>query len=313
MSTVDYVRMSSFHTPLNTPAKQVFRAAITILQYQSYATLEIAMMTERQRKFREQYKSKISPLYNGLVHIAVMYAAGVAAIGYCAGKLSGTGWEWLLVIPVFLAGNFIEWAMHTYVMHRRIDVFALRAIYERHTREHHQYFTDNDVTIDTTREFRIVFFPWRVLIVLGVAGTALGSAVGALINPNAGYIVFMTMVAHYLNYETFHYCCHVHDNWFVRHVPFINTIRRHHTAHHNLGIMMKFNMNLTYPITDWMMGTSDLRRGLLGHLFNGYSERHVKGELKPVMARFRLSDVQNSRVTLDGPVLNTDEKEAMAM
>lgn len=271
------------------------------------------MMTERQRKFREQYKSKISPLYNGLVHIAVMYAAGVAAIGYCAGKLSGTGWEWLLVIPVFLAGNFIEWAMHTYVMHRRIDVFALRAIYERHTREHHQYFTDNDVTIDTTREFRIVFFPWRVLIVLGVAGTALGSAVGALINPNAGYIVFMTMVAHYLNYETFHYCCHVHDNWFVRHVPFINTIRRHHTAHHNLGIMMKFNMNLTYPITDWMMGTSDLRRGLLGHLFNGYSERHVKGELKPVMARFRLGDVQNSRVTLDGPVLNTDEKEAMAM
>ena len=36
--------------------------------------------------------------------------------------------------------------MHRYVMHRRVDVFALRAIYERHTREHHQYFTDNDVT-----------------------------------------------------------------------------------------------------------------------------------------------------------------------
>jgi hypothetical protein len=121
------------------------------------------------------------------------------------------------------------------------------------------------------------------------------------------------MVAQYLNYETFHYCCHVHDNWFVRNVPFINTIRRHHTAHHNLGIMMKFNMNLTYPIADWFMGTSDLRRGLVGHLFNGYSERYVKEELKPVMARFRLSDVQDSRVTLDGPVLNTDEKEALAM
>lgn len=271
------------------------------------------MMTERQRAFREQYKSKISPFYNGLLHIAVMYSAGIAALWYCASQLSGVTWEWLLVLPVFLAGNFIEWAMHTFVMHRRIDVFALRAIYERHTREHHQYFTDNDVTIDTTREFRIVFFPWRVLLVLSVAGTVLGYITSLLINPNAGYIVFMTMVAQYLNYETFHYCCHVHDNWFVRNIPFINTIRRHHTAHHNMGIMMKYNMNLTYPIADWFMNTSDLRRGLVGHIFNGNSEKYVKEELKPIMARFRAGEVQNTRVTLDGPILNAEEKQAMAL
>ena len=29
------------------------------------------MMSERQRKFREQYKADISPLYNGLLHIGV--------------------------------------------------------------------------------------------------------------------------------------------------------------------------------------------------------------------------------------------------
>lgn len=271
------------------------------------------MMTERQRKFREQYKSRISPLYNGLLHIGVMYGVGIAALVYCASQLNGVTWEWLLAIPVFLAGNLAEWAMHTFVMHRRIDVFALRAIYERHTREHHQYFTDNDVTIDTTREFRIVFFPWRVLMVLGVGGTVLGTLAALLINANAGYIVFMTMVALYLNYETFHYCCHVHDNWFVRNIPLVNTIRRHHTAHHNMGIMMKYNMNLTYPITDWLMGTSDLRRGLLGHLFNGTSEAHVKAELKPIIARFRNSDTQEQRVTLDGPVLDAEERKTMAM
>ena len=271
------------------------------------------MMTERQRKFRAQYVAKISPLYNGFSHVAVMYGAGIAAIWWCASRMDDLGWEWLLAIPVFLAGNLFEWAMHTFVMHRRIDVFALRAIYERHTREHHQYFTDNDVTIDTVREFRIVFFPWRVLIVLGVLGTLLGTIAGAVINANAGYVVFITMVAMYLNYETFHLCCHVHDNWFVRHVPFVNTIRRHHMAHHNLGIMMKYNMNLTYPIADWLMNTSDLRRGLLGHLFNGFSEQHVKDELKPIIARFRNGDVQEKRVTLDGPVLTAEEKGAMAM
>jgi hypothetical protein len=58
----------------------------------------------------------------------------------------------------------------------------------------------------------------------------------------------------------------------------VNTIRRHHAAHHSQPIMMERNMNLTYPIADWYMGTSDLKRGLLGHLFNGYSTRHVKTE-----------------------------------
>ena len=102
-------------------------------------------------------------------------------------------------------------------------------------------------------------------------------------------VLMVTIVGQYLLYETFHYCCHVHENWFVRNVPFVNTIRRHHTAHHNQGIMMDLNMNLTFPIADWMMGTSDLDRGLLGHIFNGYDERHIKPELKPVLARHTLS------------------------
>jgi hypothetical protein len=267
------------------------------------------MMSERQRQFRENYKSNISPLYNGILHISVMYAVGIAAIYYCVSRLEHVGWEWLLAIPVFLAGNFVEWFMHRYVMHKRVDVFALRAIYERHTREHHQYFTDNEATIDTTREFRIVFFPWRVLITLGVVGGSLAFITSQLINMNAAYVLFATMVGQYLVYESFHYCCHVHENGFVRNCPFINTIRRHHTAHHNQGIMMKYNMNLTFPIADWVMGSSDLRRGLLGHLFNGYSEEHVKEELRPVIARFKLDD---SRVTLDGPQLTQDEQRVMS-
>src|SRR5438270_10278548 len=92
-------------------------------------------------------------------------------------------------------------------------------------------------------------------------------------------------------------------------MPFVNTIRRHHTVHHSQGIMMEVNMNLSFPIADWFMGTSDLDRGLLGHLFNGYSNAHVKPRLKPVIARFRLDD---SRVTLDGPQLTADEQRVLA-
>lgn len=269
------------------------------------------MMTERQKKFRESYVNQISPFYNGLVHIGVMYVAGIVAIYYCASQLNNPTWAWLTIIPVAIAGNFVEWAMHKYVMHRQIDVFALRAIYDRHTRQHHQYFTDTDYTIDTVKEHRIVFFPWRVLIVLGVAGTIFGYIAAKIFNPNVGYILYMTMVGHYLIYETFHYCCHVKENWFVRNMPFINTIRRHHAAHHNMGIMMHKNMNLTFPFADWIMGTSDLKRGLIGTLLNGFNEDHVDPKLRPIIEKFRNGKVQEERVTLEGPILEQQEEKAL--
>ena len=92
-------------------------------------------MLERQRKFREQYLAQVSPFYNGIVHIAVMYGVGIGAIWWSVGRLQNAAWEWLLVIPVFLAGNMVEWLIHRYVMHRLVDVFALRSIYDRHTRQ----------------------------------------------------------------------------------------------------------------------------------------------------------------------------------
>lgn len=269
------------------------------------------MMTERQKRFRESYVNQISPFYNGLVHIGVMYAAGIIAIYYCASQLNNPTWAWLTIIPVAIAGNFVEWAMHKYVMHRLIDVFALRAIYDRHTRQHHQYFTDTDYTIDTVKEHRIVFFPWRVLIVLGVAGTIFGYIAAKIFNPNVGYILYMTMVGHYLIYETFHYCCHVKENWFVRNMPFVNTIRRHHAAHHNLGIMMHKNMNLTFPLADWIMGTSDLKRGLVGTLLNGFNEDHIDPKLRPIVEKFRNGGVQEEKVTLEGPILDQQEQKAL--
>ena len=120
-------------------------------------------MGERQRKFRQAYQAEISPSYSGPLHIGVMYVVGIAVIGWCVSQMHNSAWEWLLVLPVFTFSNLFEWWIHKFVMHRLVDVFALRAIYDRHTRQHHQYFSDNEMTVTSTREWRIVFFPWRAL------------------------------------------------------------------------------------------------------------------------------------------------------
>ena len=265
------------------------------------------MITQRQSRFREQYVAQISPWYHGLLHIGVMYGAGLLILGWCVSQLQHPTWEWGLIIPIAIAGNFAEWAMHLHIMHRLKDVFALRAIYDRHTRQHHQYFTDNDFTISSIREFRIVFFPWRVLLVLSVASAVLGLLVSLILGSDAGYMVPITMIGHYMLYESFHFCCHVPENTFVRHCPIINSVRRHHSVHHNMGVMMHINMNLTFPLADWLMGTSDLNRSLLGHVFNGYDNEFQKPELTSLIEKFRRPQIEAERVTLEGPVLDDED------
>jgi hypothetical protein len=65
-------------------------------------------MGERQRQFREAYRAEISPRYNGAVHIGVIYIVGIAVIAWCADRLQGASWEWLLVVPVFVLSNLFD-------------------------------------------------------------------------------------------------------------------------------------------------------------------------------------------------------------
>ena len=129
-------------------------------------------------------------------------------------------------------------------------------------------------------DWRVTFFPPYALVTFTMMSIPPALVLGWLISPNVGWLLISTTTSMYLIYEFMHFCCHVDENWFVRNAPFVNTIRRHHTAHHNQSIMMERNMNLTFPIMDWLFGTSDLDRGLIGHLLNGYDTRFVKTNMR---------------------------------
>ncbi|MBV9782626.1 MAG: hypothetical protein JO264_02295 [Acidisphaera sp.] len=241
------------------------------------------MMTPRQAAFREAYRAQIARLYNGPAHVLLIYAIGGATIWYAARQVNAPSWrEWCVIPVAFLGCNLFEWFLHAQIMHRPRR--GLMGIYRRHTLAHHQFFTAQEPTLDDTRDYRIVFFPPYALITF-IAMSAIGAAlVDAVWSSNAAWLLICTTAAVYLNYEFFHWCCHVKDDRIVRRIPFVNTIRRHHIAHHDTAIMMDCNMNLTYPIADWVFGTSDLDRGLLGHLFNGYSTKFVRKDLKKTRA-----------------------------
>lgn len=237
------------------------------------------MMPARQAAFRESYRAQIARHYYGWVHVAMIYAIGIAVLAYAIPHIHAVTWtEWLVVPAVFMLANIFEWGLHRFVMHRP-HKWAM-GIYRRHTLAHHQFFTDTEPTFDSSKDFRIVFFPPYALIAFVLLSAAGGLVLTQIWSANAAWLLVSTATGMYLNYEFFHYCCHVKDDRIVKHIPFVNTIRRHHIAHHDTAIMMDINMNLTYPIADWMFRTSDLKRGLIGHMFNGYSTTHLRTDLK---------------------------------
>jgi hypothetical protein len=238
-------------------------------------------MTERQRKYRATYRERVAGWYNGWLHVFIIYIIGFTGLYIYGSNLNGVQWwEWLIVPVTLLGANFFEWLLHSYVMHRPSRIAALRAIYNRHTLMHHQFFTEQEMRFADHHDWRVTFFPPYALATFTLMSIPGAIALGWIISPNVGWLFISATTAMYLIYEFMHFCCHVEENWFVRNMPFVNTIRRHHTAHHEQSIMMERNMNLTFPIMDWLFGTSDLNRGLLGHLFNGYDNSHVRTDMR---------------------------------
>ena len=104
------------------------------------------MIGDRQRAYRQEYRSRIIGFYDGYLHVVIIYAMGAAAFYLYLQHLDDVRpLEWLTVPVTFLFTNIFEWAVHRYVMHRPVNIKGLRAVYERHTLNHHQFFTDDEM------------------------------------------------------------------------------------------------------------------------------------------------------------------------
>ena len=101
------------------------------------------MISQRQIDFRNEYRSRIVGWYNGYFHIALIYAMGATVFYIYVSHIHDVTWlEWLTIPLTFIFTNIFEWTVHKYVMHRPVNIKGLRAIYERHTLNHHQFFSD---------------------------------------------------------------------------------------------------------------------------------------------------------------------------
>jgi hypothetical protein len=235
--------------------------------------------------FRTEYRASIAPWYNGWVHGAFIFGVSGGGMVYSMLQVAegGGGWSWLSVLPAFLFANFGEWWLHKHALHRRIP--ALKALWQRHTVQHHHYFTSAHMTVSSHREYRIIFFPPYAVLGIALIHAGLGALWALPFGAAAGWAWMAGGMSHYLMYETLHTAAHLHERRWLRHLPLVNTMRRNHWLHHHPALMSEYNMNLTLPIADWALRSSDLQRGLLGTLFNGYRMDRLRPELRVKLGR----------------------------
>ncbi|MDI3259370.1 MAG: hypothetical protein QJR02_06710 [Sinobacteraceae bacterium] len=212
--------------------------------------------TDAVAVFRERYRrEEIGPRYRGSLHFAFTSLACLAAIAFCLSRLHTVqGWEWATVPLTFLFANLAEWAGHRGPMHhpRR----GLRLIFERHTRQHHRFFTSERMAFDGPRDFKAVLFPPILLVFFfGVFALPVGAVLTFATTANVAYLFAATSIAYFLNYEWLHFAYHTPAESWIARLPGIAGLRRHHTRHHDPQLMTRYNFNITYPIADWLLGT----------------------------------------------------------
>ena len=211
--------------------------------------------------FRQRYRSElIGPRYNGWAHLAFTVGLSVALITWSASQLHQvSAWEWLAVPITFLYANIAEYFGHRGPMHHPRP--GLAAVFERHTRQHHRFFTDTRMPVDGSRDFKAVLVPPVLVSFFLIAfGAPVALLVAWLFSANVGWLFALTGTAYFLNYELLHFAYHQPEDSWISRLPGIAWLRRHHTVHHDQQRMTRLHFNISYPIGDWLFGTLDRRK-----------------------------------------------------
>ena len=207
--------------------------------------------------FRVDYRARnIGPRYRGWAHFAFTSLGSLAVIVVAVAHVRGVRpLEWLTVPATFLFANVAEYFGHKGPMHRPRRGMAL--LFQRHTREHHHFFTHDAMAYTSSRDFKMVLFPPVMLFFfLGVIATPIALLLFCVASANVAWLYVATAMSYFLTYEWLHFAYHLAEDHWLGGSPLLRALRRHHQAHHDKALMGKWNFNITFPICDAIFRTS---------------------------------------------------------
>lgn len=208
------------------------------------------------REFRSYFQRHVRPkIYEGRVHFVFTLLMAMGLVCVSTLSLDHVGaWEWTAVPLTFIYNNLTEYFGHKGPMHHPRS--GLKRIYERHTLQHHKYFTHDDMEMDGPEDYYAVLFPpTLVVFFVGAFGVPMWFVLELFAGANVAWLFVATSAAYFLNYEIFHYCWHLPERAWIYRLPIMRRLRQLHVDHHNPRLMSRWNFNISYPLGDVLFGT----------------------------------------------------------
>jgi hypothetical protein len=207
-------------------------------------------MNESTYQFRQRYRAAISKKYNAYFHAGFVFGVGLAFVVYQIMQLTMMPVWQLFALPVgWVIFNFAIYFIHRELGHVKRSWAKL--FYQRHSGDHHTFFTDEDYCFEELKDFRVILFPPLLIIAVCIL-----AGVMVLISPDAllnmARLLAVSMVSGYLLYEFFHACHHLPDHYPITQWPWFKQMREWHRVHHHKDFK-HCNMNLVIPLADYIM------------------------------------------------------------
>jgi hypothetical protein len=214
------------------------------------------MSIEVVTSYRETLRKNQSWLwYSGWGHLGFTSTFCLVAIVLAIREIDSVRPVELLAVPLtFLYANLVEYWFHRGPMHRKTRGLGL--VFQRHTVEHHHFYTHEKMGWDSSRDFRLILFPaWLIVILFTFGIVPIGYVLHRAISSNVALLFAATNLAYFLNYEWFHFAYHAPEGSWLSRMPLLRVLRRHHGEHHDPRAMSSCNFNITYPLADVVFGT----------------------------------------------------------
>lgn len=207
-------------------------------------------------RYREQFRrEEIGGSYRGGLHLAFTSLVSLAVVAFCIASLDQVSpMEWLTLPSIFMYANLVEYLGHRYPMHHPVK--GLKVLFFRHTKQHHRFFTDKEMTFADSRDFKAVLFPPEMIVFfLGGFGVPMWFILYYTVSANVAWLALAMALAYFLNYEWLHFAYHCDPKSRIGRIPGLQALRTLHLHHHDPRLMTHFNFNITYPIGDWIFRT----------------------------------------------------------
>lgn len=211
------------------------------------------MTSTARTEYREEILARVPRGYSPFLHLVIPSILALAAVDAALSLVHGLRWWQAALVPVF-AGvmNALEWHSHRGILQRHVRPLA--GLY-RHHLVHHQLHVRGDLAIRDPREIKLVLLPAAAILALFALAMPVALVFHFAGQRNLALLWTATAVGYVTVYEWLHLGWHLPEDGVAARLPVLRSLRRLHELHHEPRLMHRYNLNVTVPLWDWLMGS----------------------------------------------------------